>query len=62
MIISIWRIEEITGYKPITMFWLDFYVCDQDGPEIVRSFYNKIPKENLRYDFAEKNLQDQELS
>lgn len=36
-----WRIEEETGYKPITTFYLDFSIADKFGVEGVKDTYKR---------------------
>jgi hypothetical protein len=36
-----WRIEEMTGYKPITTFWDDFSIADAFGISAVRDTFNR---------------------
>ena len=31
-----WRIEEITGYKPITTFYMDFSIADRFGTNAIK--------------------------
>ena len=31
-----WRIEEITGYKPITTFYMDFSIADKFGTNAIK--------------------------
>lgn len=34
-----WNIEEMTGYKPITTFWLDFSIADNFGMAAIKDTY-----------------------
>lgn len=45
-----WRIEEITGYKPITTFYMDFSIADKFGTNAIKETYNRIFQE-WRYDY-----------
>lgn len=36
-----WNIEELTGYKPITTFYLDFSIADKFGVEAVKDTYKR---------------------
>ena len=40
-----WRIEELTGYKPITTFYEDFSIADMFGPAAIKDTYNRAFKE-----------------
>ena len=42
---SHWPIEEMTGYKPKTTFWLDFTIADNWGADAVRDTYNRTFEE-----------------
>lgn len=42
---SYWPIEELTGYKPITTFWLDFTIADKFGADAVKDTYNRAFEE-----------------
>jgi hypothetical protein len=42
---SHWPIEEMTGYKPKTTFWLDFTIADNFGPDAVKDTYNRAFEE-----------------
>lgn len=39
--LSHWPIEEMTGYKPKTTFWLDFTIADNFGADAVKDTYNR---------------------
>lgn len=41
MKIENWRIEELTGYKPITTFYTDFSIADKFGVEAIKDTYNR---------------------
>lgn len=45
MIIKNWRIEEETGYHPITTFYQDFSIADRFGISAIRDTYNRALKE-----------------
>lgn len=52
MIIKNWRIEEVTGYKPITTFYTDFSIADNFGIEAIKDTYKRAFKEwrnNYKY-------------
>lgn len=36
-----WNIEETTGYKPKTTFYMDFSIADKFGAEAVKDTYNR---------------------
>ena len=40
-----WPIEEMTGYKPKTTFWLDFTIADNFGADAVKDTYNRAFEE-----------------
>lgn len=42
---SHWPIEEMTGYKPKTTFWLDFTIADHFGPDAVKDTFNRAFEE-----------------
>ena len=42
---SHWPIEELTGYKPKTTFWLDFSIADKFGADAIRDTYNRAFEE-----------------
>lgn len=42
---SHWPIEEMTGYKPQTTFWLDFTIADNFGADAVKDTYNRAFEE-----------------
>ena len=42
---SHWPIEELTGYKPQTTFWLDFTIADKFGADAIRDTYNRAFEE-----------------
>ena len=47
-----WNIEAVTGYKPLTTFYLDFSIADKFGVEAIRDTYNnafRSWKNNYRY-------------
>lgn len=39
MIIEMWNIEELNGYKPFTTFWMDFSIADKFGYSAVQDTY-----------------------
>lgn len=41
MIIEMWNVEELNGYKPITTFWMDFSIADKFGHKAVQDTYNR---------------------
>ena len=45
MKISMWNIEELNGYKPITTFWQDFSIADHFGKGAITDTYNRAFKE-----------------
>lgn len=52
MILNNWNIEEMTGYKPITTFYLDFSIADNFGIKAIKETYNKAFKgwrDNYKY-------------
>lgn len=36
-----WDIEEETGYKPITTFWMDFSIADNYGLQAIQGTFNR---------------------
>lgn len=36
-----WNIEEMTGYKPISTFYMDFSIADRFGTKAVKSTYKQ---------------------
>ena len=47
-----WRIEEETGYKPMTTFYQDFSIADNFGIDAIKDTYNKAFNEwktNYKY-------------
>ncbi len=52
MTVENWRIEEMTGYKPMTTFYMDFSIADMVGVDAIKDTYNRIFKEwkhNYKY-------------
>lgn len=52
MKVSVWNIEAITGYKPITTFWMDFSIADNFGKSAVKDTFNRAFeewKDNYKY-------------
>ena len=45
MKVSVWNIEAITGYKPITTFWMDFSIADNFGKSAVKDTFNRAFEE-----------------
>lgn len=41
MIIKDWKIEELTGYKPITTFYTDFSIADNFGIKAIKDTFNR---------------------
>lgn len=41
MIIKDWNIEEMTGYKPITTFYIDFSIADKLGVKAIKDTYTR---------------------
>lgn len=39
-----WNIEEMTGYKPMTTFWMDFSIADAFGISAVQDTFNRAFK------------------
>ena len=47
-----WTIEQLTGYKPITTFYLDFSIADKFGAAAIQDTYNRAFagwKNNYKY-------------
>lgn len=40
-----WTIEQLTGYKPVTTFYLDFSIADKFGIEAIQDTYNRAFEE-----------------
>ena len=40
-----WTIEEETGYKPVTSFYLDFSIADKFGLDAIQDTYNSAFEE-----------------
>ena len=52
MTIKNWKIEEITGYKPITTFYQDFSIADKFGISAIKDTYKRAFnewKKNYKY-------------
>lgn len=45
MRIEDWRIEELTGYQPITTFYTDFSIADKFGINAIKETYQSVFKE-----------------
>lgn len=43
-----WQIEQLTGYKPVSTFYMDFSICERAGTRSVRALYNRVMKEWAR--------------
>ena len=41
MTIENWNIEEMTGYKPVTSFYMDFSIADLFGLDAIQDTYNR---------------------
>ena len=41
---TVWNIEEVTGYKPKTTFWEDFSIADSFGAAAVLDTYSRAFK------------------
>lgn len=41
MVLENWTIEETTGYKPKTTFYLDFSIADKFGLNAIQDTYNR---------------------
>ena len=47
-----WNIEAVTGYKPLTTFYLDFSIADHFGLTAIQDTYNRVFEEwksNYKY-------------
>ena len=47
-----WNIEAVTGYKPLTTFYLDFSIADKFGLTAIQDTYNRAFEEwksNYKY-------------
>ena len=47
-----WNIEAVTGYKPLTTFYLDFSIADRFGLTAIQDSYNRAFEEwksNYKY-------------
>ena len=45
IVTSVWNIEKMTGYKPLTIFWSDFSMAEQFGIEAVKGTYKRAFEE-----------------
>lgn len=45
MVIKDWKIEEITGYKPMTTYFSDFSIADAFGEYAIRDTYKRAMDE-----------------
>ena len=43
--ISDWNIEAMTGYKPISTFYMDFSIADNFGVDAIQDTYNRAAEE-----------------
>lgn len=49
---SVWNVERMTGYKPLTTFWNDFSIAEKFGKEAVKNTFNRAfegSKDNYKY-------------
>lgn len=49
---SVWYVERMTGYKPLTTFWNDFSIAEKFGKEAVKDTFNRAFeewKDNYKY-------------
>ena len=49
---SVWNVERMTGYKPLTTFWNDFSIAEKFGKEAVKDTFNRAFeewKDNYKY-------------
>ena len=42
---TVWTIEKVTGYKPITTFWSDFTTAEFFGLKAIQDTFNRAFKE-----------------
>lgn len=52
MQIADWRIEEMTGYKPLTTIYQDFSIADAFGESAIKDTYDRVFdewKDNYKY-------------
>jgi len=45
IVASVWNIEKMTGYKPLTTFWSDFSMAEQFGIEAVKGTFKRAFEE-----------------
>ena len=45
MKIEDWRIEELTGYKPISTFYTDFSIADKFGSKAIEKTFEQVFRE-----------------
>ena len=45
IVTSVWNIEKMTGYKPLTTFWSDFSTAEQFGIEAVKGTFKRAFEE-----------------
>lgn len=43
--LPVWNIEEMTGYKPQTTFWIVFSIADKFGLDAVKNTFERVFKE-----------------
>ena len=52
MVIKDWKIEELTGYSPLTTYYSDFSIADAFGEGAIRDTYKRAMrdwKDNYKY-------------
>ena len=45
IVTSVWNIEKMTGYKPLTTFWSDFSTAEKFGMEAVKGTFKRAFEE-----------------
>lgn len=45
IVASVWNIEKMAGYKPLTTFWSDFSMAEQFGIEAVKGTFKRAFEE-----------------
>ena len=45
IVTSVWNIEKMTGYKPLTTLWSDFSMAEQFGIEAVKDTFKRAFEE-----------------
>lgn len=43
-----WNVEEATGYKPMTTFYMDFSIADTFGKKAIENTYARIMEGQLQ--------------